>query len=99
MKFNVAGDNHSITAWEFKLQAPNGRCANVTAGAVGCLLLLPPVPTPEGRFSANKKIHERGSCLGGSMNSFRYCGSEHNLEPTGGPDGVQPSLQNCFANG
>ncbi len=55
---------------------------------------------PEGRFSANKKIHERGSCLGGWLHEFfpvLWIGTQFRTD--GSPDGVQPSLQNCFVNG
>jgi hypothetical protein len=40
------------------LQAPNRLCTKFTAGALGCFLFTS--ANPEGRFSANKKIHERG---------------------------------------
>ncbi len=54
---------------------------------------------PEGRFSANKKIHERGSCLGGRLHEFfpvLWIGTQ--FTTNGSPDGVQPSLQNCFVD-
>ncbi len=54
----------------------------------------------KGRFSANKKIDERGSCLGGKLHKFfivLWIGTQFRTD--GSPDGVQTSLQNCFANG
>jgi hypothetical protein len=74
MKCNVAGDNPSIPAWEFTLQAPNGHCAIVTAGAVGgllLLLLLPPVP--RAGFPGTRKFTNAAAVLAvGSMNFFLY---------------------------
>jgi hypothetical protein len=58
-----------------------------------------PSADPEGRFPANKKMHERGSCLGGRLHEFFlvvWIGTQFRTD--GSPDGVQPSLQNCFAN-
>ncbi len=56
---------------------------------------------PEGRFSANKKIHERGSYLGGRLHELfpvlLWIGTK--FRTNGSSDGVQPPLQNYFANG
>ena len=66
----------------FTLQAPNGRCAKVPAGALGCFLFLPATPRA-GSPRMRKCTNAAAVLAAGSMNSFRYCGSEHNLEPTG----------------
>jgi hypothetical protein len=63
----------------FTLQAPNGRCANVTSGAVGRRRFLPAFS--RAGFPRTRK-YTNAAASGGSMNSFRYCGAEHNLEPS-----------------
>jgi hypothetical protein len=63
----------------FTLQAPNGCCANDTAGALGRHFFFPPVPRTG--FPRTRKYTNAASV--GSMNSLRYCGSEQNLETTG----------------
>ncbi len=53
-----------------------------------------------GPVSANKKIHERGNCLGGRLHEFfPVLWIRTQFRTDGSPDGVQPSLQNSFANG
>jgi hypothetical protein len=82
-KCNVAGDTHSIPAWKVYATSTdvlNGRCANVTSGAVGWRLFLPPF-SRAGFPRTRKYTHAAAS--GGSMNLFCYCGAEHNLEQTG----------------
>ena len=51
---------------------------------------------PEGRHPANKKIHER--CIGRFHEFFPVVWIAIQFRTDGSPDGVQPSLQNCFAN-
>jgi hypothetical protein len=79
-KCNVASDNHSIPAWKFYVTCTERTLCKCYLGNIG--LASCPSAFLEGRFPANKEIQPRGS-IGGSMNSFRYCGAEHNLEPTG----------------
>jgi hypothetical protein len=51
---------------------------------------------PEGRHPANKKIYERG--IGRFHEFLPALWSRTQFRTDGSPDGVQPCLQNCFAN-
>ena len=85
---------HSIPARE--LEEPNRRCGKSyyrwSRGLSSSSSAL-----PEGRHPANKKIHER--CIGRFHEFFPVVWIAIQFRTDGSPDGVQPSLQNCFAKG
>jgi hypothetical protein len=73
---------HAIIQFQhgsFTLQAPNRRCTKVTAGALGCFLLLP--PTPRAGVPRTRKYTNAASS--GARNSSRYRLSFFSLDPTG----------------
>ena len=73
---------HAIIQFQhgsFTLQAPNTRCASVTAGALGFFLLLP--PTPRAGVPRTRKYMNTASS--GARNSSRYRLSSFSLDPTG----------------
>jgi hypothetical protein len=63
----------------FTLQAPNTRCAKVTAGGLGCVLLLPPTP----RAGVPRTRKYTNAVSSGARNSARYRLSSFSLDPTG----------------
>ncbi len=94
---NVTGNNRSIPARGFYVTSTERTLCKSHRWSLG--LFSFPSADPEGRFPANKRMHERGSCLGGRLHEFflvLWIGTQFRTD--GSPNGVQPSLQNCFAN-
>ncbi len=65
---NVTGKNHSIPAWEFYVTSTERTLGKSYRWSLG--LFSFPSADQEGRFPANKRIHERGSCLGERLHEF-----------------------------
>jgi len=97
MKCIAARDNQSDPAWEYDTAGPEqtvrkcyyrwSRGMHVSSSSSGC---------SEGRHPANKKIYERG--MGRFHEFIPVLWSGRQFRTDGSPEGVQPCLQNCFAN-
>ena len=90
---NVTGNNHSIPAREFNATRSERTLRKSYLWSLGQFSF--PSADPEGRFPAYKEIHERG--IGRFHEFFPVLWITTQFRTDGSPYGVQPCLQNCFA--